>query len=221
MVDDRPSPIEGGSGKESILRQWLSLSRTLGLGEKSQEVGRELIKCYEQPHRCYHNLQHLDECLEQARAHSDLALDLPAVEVAIFFHDAVYVIGDADNEQRSADMARKTLMDLGLRTATVAQIAKMVLATTHKFEPPLGDARLVCDCDLAILASPRPRYDEYARQIEAEAGLPPVEFRPRRAQFLRVMLEKPTIFWTPQCRAELEGQARANMQNEVQVLLHG
>ncbi len=57
---------------------------------------------YAQPHRGYHNPDHLDELMVLARRHTRDLDD--AEQLALLFHDAVYVpgAGKGENERLSA-----------------------------------------------------------------------------------------------------------------------
>ena len=63
---------------------------------------------YAQPHRGYHDATHLDELIALAREHTP---DLDEAEqLALLFHDAVYVPGAprGDNERLSAALMTRT-----------------------------------------------------------------------------------------------------------------
>jgi predicted metal-dependent HD superfamily phosphohydrolase len=55
-----------------------------------------VIGCYSEAHRSYH-VQHLDECFAELQRTSDLAEHIHEVELALWFHDAVYDIRSQDN----------------------------------------------------------------------------------------------------------------------------
>jgi predicted metal-dependent HD superfamily phosphohydrolase len=96
----------------------------------------ELLRRWSQPHRRHHNVAHLHEVLDviAVLAGDGIAFDREAVELAAWFHDAVYEIGAEDNEDRSADLARTILATSPHRD----EVARLVLTTkTHK--PAAGD----------------------------------------------------------------------------------
>ena len=75
---------------------------------------------YAQPHRGYHNAGHLDELIVLAREHTP---DLDEAEqLALLFHDAVYVPGAAkgDNERLSAVLMKATVATLARADETLA-----------------------------------------------------------------------------------------------------
>ena len=217
MTPDR-NVIEGGGCHEALLRGWLLLAKRLGARGDALAAGRQVLRCYEQPHRRYHNLRHLAECIELADEVADQLADADAARCALYFHDAVYTVGAADNEVRSAEMARRMLMDLGLPDRRGGLIERLIQCTDHRTPPFSSDARYVVDIDLSILGQPADRYTEYAEAIQAEAALPPEEFRQRRVEFLRNMLARPRLFFTETFAARFEAAARANMRRELDSL---
>jgi predicted metal-dependent HD superfamily phosphohydrolase len=200
---------------EKLKGRWLALAGELGLSGPVREAGEDLLGRYAQPHRRYHNLGHLHDCLEWLDRVRPQAGDPAAVEAALWFHDTVYDVGAADNEARSAAMAREVLCSLGLASERIETIAQEILATAHQTPPQTADAQLVCDIDLSILAAPAPKYDAYAAAIRAEAGLAPAEFRQRRSEFLRARLQRPQLYHTAAFQLQCEAPARANMQREL------
>jgi predicted metal-dependent HD superfamily phosphohydrolase len=210
----KPS-IEGRSIEERLLRRWLELAQGVGLRGDVSGAGHDLLAYYGERHRRYHGLTHLTACLDLLDEVGNLADDPHLAGLALWFHDAIYEVGATDNEARSAALADGLLKSLGLANAKCATVARTILATDHRTLPQIADARLVCDIDLSILGSRPAEYDRYARDIEAEAGLPPREFRQRRADFLRGMLARPRLFHTEPLRTRFEASAvpiwRANL----------
>src|SRR4051794_1155965 len=74
-----------------------------------------LLQRYGEVHRHYHNAAHIVACLEQLEAVPDfVAADRHGImlQLAIFFHDAVYDPRGKDNELRSALLAERSLKDV-------------------------------------------------------------------------------------------------------------
>ena len=205
----------------TLLGRWERLCRGAGLRGDVEGAAREIFTRYSEPHRRYHNVDHLADCLEMLDRHAGEAQDLVAVELALWFHDAVYDIGAPDNEHRSAELARRTLEPLGLPPARLEAVSAAIMATTHKGEPGPGDARLVCDIDLSILGSPEPKYRGYAQAILAESGMTMAVFRPLRLRFLETMLARGHLFHTVAFRESMGSSARDNMAREMERLSNG
>lgn len=183
-------------------------------------VGEDLIGRYAQPHRRYHATGHLLAVLELVDELAGDADDADAVRLAAWFHDAVYDPARADNEERSARLAERALTDAGMDAALVAETARLVRVTAEH-APSDGDrnAAVLCDADLAILATDRDRYDAYAAAVREEYAFVPDEaFRGARAAVLRDLLALPRLFHTPLGYARYEEAARRNLRTELERL---
>ena len=104
---------------------------------------------YSEPHRYYHNLLHIEDCLGEFDRAKQLATDPTAVELAIWFHDAVYDPRAADNEERSAELAKAWLSDLHASDALTDSVGRLVLATKSHDASLHADAPLLVDVDLS------------------------------------------------------------------------
>jgi predicted metal-dependent HD superfamily phosphohydrolase len=176
----------------------------------------EITARYTEPHRAYHTLQHLDECFATLAPAAALARRLGEVEVALWFHDAIYDTRAHDNEARSADWARASLLAAGADHETADRVHALVLATAHRTPPADRDAQLLVDVDLAILGAAETRFGEYERQIRQEyAWVPDEVFRERRARVLTSFIERPAIYSTAHFARRLEEPARANLRRSL------
>jgi predicted metal-dependent HD superfamily phosphohydrolase len=176
------------------------------------ELRDDLLRRWSEPHRRYHDRRHLTEVL------AALPEDAPrTVRLAAWYHDAVYHPTRDDNEEASARLAREQLRTR-LSEQEVGEIERLVLLTrTHDPAPDDIDGILLCDADLAILASAPERYDQYAADIRAEyAHVGATDFRRGRAAVLRDLLAHPRLFGS---RPDWEQPARANVQRELRALV--
>src|SRR5687768_3337965 len=82
----------------------------------------ELVGRYSEPHRFYHTLQHLRECFSVLEPASHLARHLGEVQLALWFHDAIYDTRAQDNEELSARWAEQSLVAAGASSDTAAQV---------------------------------------------------------------------------------------------------
>ena len=175
-----------------------------------------LIARYSEPHRAYHNLEHIEECFEALAPAAHLAEYLAEVHLGLWFHDAIYDPRRKDNEQASADLARESVVHAGLEQDSARRIHELIIATRHIAAAELADARLVADVDLAILAAPAPRFLEYQAQIHHEySWMPRDEFQRSRTMILKRFLERPAIYQTEWFAERLEKRARANIAREL------
>jgi predicted metal-dependent HD superfamily phosphohydrolase len=148
--------------------------------------------------------------------------DSSAVQLAIWFHDAVYDPRAKDNEAKSAELAATLLHPLGVPAGTIDRVANLVKATAHLASaeaPAERDAAVLLDADLAILGAAEERYRRYAADIRKEYGfVSDADYRKGRAAVLKLFLGRPRIFHTPVMFEEGEARARANLAAELKEL---
>lgn len=181
-----------------------------------------LLTAWAEPQRRYHTTAHLANVLARidvlaAAQEAVEAADRPAVELAAWFHDAVYRPDRSENEERSAALAERALPELGIDDARTAEVARLVrLTITHDPAPGDANGELLCDADLGVLAGTAEQYAAYAAAVRAEYGFVPDEaFRAGRAAVLRQLLELPRLFRTAYGAAHWEAPARANLAAEL------
>lgn len=197
---------------ENLLDRWIALA-----GTDSEAIGIGIIGRYAEPHRHYHTLTHLSVMLAAVDELADAATDIDAVRYAAFFHDAIYAVDRADNEERSADLARDVLESLGATPELVHEVMRLVILT-RGHNPEAGDANgaVLCDADLVVLGGTAQEYAAYAAAIREEyRHVPDDLFRAGRASVLRNLAEQPRLFRTPRAYQRYEGPARANLAAEL------
>lgn len=197
--------------ENSWLRAWghLKLLAPEGLRQR-------LLTAYGEPHRRYHSLQHLEECLLHFDGAIDLAVNPGEVEIALWFHDAIYELKSKDNERRSADWAQRELAARGAAGDVLQRVDSLIMATCHNAAPTDPDQQLLVDIDLSILGSLPARFAEYDLQVKAEySWVPRPLYRVKRKQVLQGFLNRPFIYNTRYFRQNFENLARANLQRAV------
>lgn len=182
-------------------------------------LGDALLASWSEPHRSYHDLAHLWHVLRRIDELAEHAADLEAVRMSAWYHDAVHD-GAADDEERSAVRAERELDGVGYERDFVGEVARLVrLTTSHNPEPGDRNGEVLCDADLAILAADEADYRRYSDSIRTEyAHVPEEAFYVGRAAVLRDLLALPSLFRTPQGRANWEAAARANLSAELSAL---
>lgn len=192
--------------------RWIRLWESTGLSGDPSFRYDQLVALYSGPNRFYHNLQHLTECLQEFDEARFLARRPITVELAIWFHDAIYDSHADDNEERSAQLAREWLSEAGGSPKLIESVTELILATQHNAVPEDPDTQLIVDVDLSILGRTPARFHEYELQIRQEYSWVPEEiFATRRAAILRAFLARERIFATDWFRAKYEKQARRNL----------
>lgn len=198
---------------------WSRVWKGLGAKGDGRVVAKELMARYSEPWRRYHTLQHLAECVAHFSSASHLANQPYEVEAGLWFHDAVYDLGAADNEDRSAHWARTALRGAGVEARAVERVSNLILATKHTAMPVLPDEQLLVDIDLSILGASPARFDEYEEQVRGEyAHVPEPAFRAGRSAVLRSFLERPSIYSTDHFHGVLNEAARSNLGRSLAAL---
>jgi len=174
----------------------------------------DLLARWSEAHRKHHTVSHLHEMLDAIGVLADAGLefDREAVELAAWFHDAIYEIGRDDNEDRSAELALVLLASSPIRD----EVARLVLVTkTHKVATDDINGAVLSDADLSVLGSEPLRYRAYAGAVREEyAEVPDAVFKPARAQVLSSLLDG-QLFHTAAARERWEERARRNIAEEI------
>jgi predicted metal-dependent HD superfamily phosphohydrolase len=186
---------------------------------RQQELGENLIARYSEPHRRYHTTKHLLHVLTMIDQLGD-DHDVFLVRLAAWFHDAVYAVpaGQVSNEEASARLAIRELSRVGLEQEDLNQIARLVrLTETHLPGPRDPEGELLCDADLAILASDPADYANYVAAVRKEyAQVPEEDFLAGRLAVLSELANR-EIFRTAKGR-QLTNAARTNVVAEMNEL---
>ncbi|MGW0862457.1 HD domain-containing protein [Streptomyces sp. NPDC002611] len=179
-----------------------------------------LLTRWQEPQRHYHTVHHLTAVLDHIDALEPHAQDPDVVRLAAWFHDAVYLPDRSENEERSARLAERALTEAGVPAAKTAEVARLVrLTITHDPADDDPDGQVLCDADLAVLASPPSTYAAYTTAVRAEYHFVPNDaFRTGRATILRQLLDLPRLFRTPHGASEWEATARYNLTAELEML---
>ena len=195
---------------------WAALA---GNSPTSRTEWAAVVGAWSEPHRRYHDLAHVAAVLGIVESLAGSAADPDAVRLAAWYHDVAYDPTRSDNEEVSAARARIGLLGL-VDDATLAEVARLVLLTAgHDPAPDDANGAVLCDADLAVLASPPPAYAAYASAIRAEYGhLPDEEFTAGRIAVLERLLGLPALFRTPAAAQQWSEPARANLAAELSLL---
>lgn len=201
-----------GAPQQHLAGRW-----PLPPSEAGDALRDELLAAWGSPDRGYHDRRHLTEVLDRLDELAIAGAPFPRVPVllAAWFHDGVYD-GAHDAEERSAQWAERALPGL-VPDDVVAETARLVrLTADHRPQPGDAAGEALTDADLAILASDPDRYADYVAGVRREyAHVPDEAFAAGRAEVLRSLLAKPTLFHTAAARRHWEPAARANASAEL------
>lgn len=216
MLELRHHPVPGGLAR---MRPFLHDARMFSSLD-ARRAG--LRRRYAEPHRAYHGQSHIDAMLHGLHGLGDAIADPAAVELAIWYHDAIYDPAAPDNEARSAMLLRQEMAGLADPALLDAAETMVRLTAGHTLPPRLhgpcrDDCALFLDLDLAVLGASPGAYAAYEHGIAAEY-LPVHEgaaYQAGRRAFLLGMLDRPRLFHTDRFHAALDGPARANLRRAL------
>ena len=204
--------------------RWEDLWHRVGAHGSADAVFTDvLLPRYIEPHRHYHTLQHVRECLDEL----DLVLprpgNTPALELAIWFHDVVYDVKEDQNEEKSADLAQQVLGDAAVPSNLITLVRDHIIATKHVDSPASIDTQILVDVDLAILGKPAKRFWEYEQQIRQEYSwvADPVFAAGRTKVLTQLLRSRALIYHTPAFQDRYELLARRNLVNAIWELNRG
>jgi predicted metal-dependent HD superfamily phosphohydrolase len=174
------------------------------------------VRRYQEPHRRYHTLRHVDDCLRRFEWIRHLAESPDAVELALWFHDAVYaqctpdMQCSPDNERDSAEFY--LVRSIGASATFRRSVCRLILITRHLAAAHGVDRGFVVDIDLGGFALPWEDFRRQGRLVRAEcAWQTEAEHAVALAGFLRRLLARPRFYTTDWFHEHFEQAARANI----------
>jgi len=171
-----------------------------------------LVRVYGEPGRFYHGWPHVTHCLREFDRVS-ARMEIPdAVELALWFHDAVYVPGARDNEQLSADLFSQ-YGRIGFSSTLVEQVCDLILITMHRHPPDKVDEAYIVDIDLSSFGQQWSDFLRDSQNVRKEQiHVPDAIYYPAHARFLRMLLDRPRIFYSELFFDCYEKSARRNIE---------
>jgi predicted metal-dependent HD superfamily phosphohydrolase len=192
--------------------------RELGVAADRATYDR-LVAAYGARGRHYHTVEHLAACLRELDSARSVAQFPAEVEIALWFHDAVYKTRARDNEAQSAARAATFLAAGGCAAAARERVERHIMATRHSEAKASGDTALVVNVDLSILGQPPAVYRAFEANVRREYWwVPAPVFRRERARILRQLIAGPRVYATDVFRERYEQQARCNVEGALALL---
>jgi len=200
------------------LERWNRLCLRLGLSADS-ETYSDLITAHAHKQRAYHTLDHIAACLRHLDDVRSQTERPDEIEMALWFHDAIYKPLSSTNEEDSADWAGDWLYSRGAKSNVIARISDHILDTKSHDTPPSIDGQFMLDIDLSILGTPDTIYNAYEKNIRFEyRRIPKFIYRKKRADILSTFLKRERIYATDYFYERLETQARDNLSRAILTL---
>jgi len=180
----------------------------------NQSCWDELTLHYSSRSRYYHNLDHLTNMLTQLDKVISQVNDLDTLLFAIFYHDIIYKATKKDNEHQSALVFKKRIAK-----TTFDRVEKCMLqieaTKAHKLSKD-HDTNILLDLDLSTLGLSQEHYKKYAQDVRKEYRIyPDFMYRKGRKKVLENLLHADRLFKTPFFIDSFEGQAKKNLQWEI------
>jgi len=181
---------------------------SISSAEKALE---NLIDRYLEPHRHYHTISHIFDCLFQLKKLPLSFEDRDKLVLALWFHDAIYDTHAADNEQKSADLLNQLMGESKLQKSAVKTVQDLVMATkTHVGNNELENYML--DIDLSILGRNPEVFQNYDEAIRKEYHwVQESVYQTERHKIMRAFYLRPQIFKTKHFSELYENQAKTNL----------
>lgn len=156
---------------------------TSNIQQRLQQLGfdPEVLKRYEESHRFYHTLSHLDHVLNYLEKKGQLNDDLFLTAV---YHDAVYDPKSKDNEEKSAELFVKHAQQNGSSNDRINAVRQYIL-DTKTYKASSEKSQQFIDADLDILQQPLGKLIEHEKQIFKEYQF--VDYRLYQARRIEVL----------------------------------
>ncbi len=189
-----------------------------GASDNSHNIFSIVQRCYQENHRHYHNDEHIDHCLELLEvAKTEMQLS-DAVELAIWFHDVIYVIGASDNEERSVELFMQ-LSKGQLQEELRQHVSSLIMSTTHDRQPETIDERILVDIDLSSFGLSWDRFKEDGDNVRKEQShLSDRDFFRKQMQFQESLLNRARFYCSDFFYEMFEATARENLSRHLDVL---
>lgn len=200
--------------QDRFIRAW---EHAGGDAQAAAQVYAELGRRYAAPGRHYHSPRHIHQCLRQLDAAWEEIANPFWVELALWFHDAIYDTKAKDNEARSADLFLSYAGDMPCRSRQA--VSRLIMATVHPNEPVCPDEQAIVDIDLMSFALPWPEFLRDSRDVRAEFDhMAHEDFVAGQCNFLRLLLARKQFYLTPYFHQHFEHKARANLERYLTLM---
>ena len=208
-----------GGATESMNRQrFVELWRRCPIGAAAGDasvVFAQIQDYYSEDWRRYHTPAHLEHCLDCLDRVRHLLREPDSVEMALWFHDAIYDTKSDDNEDRSADWFQAAV-GCHSEPTFAATVRELILVTKHGDLPSDNDAGFMVDIDLSSFGLPWEQFLDDSNNVRDEyQHLSDADFYRGQLQFLRYLLDRSSFFATPYFRKHYEARARANLKRKM------
>ena len=185
------------------------------------EVFAQLLELYQGEDRFYHGAEHITQCLEKLDEAEEECGRHPEVELATWFHDAVYLAGNPDNERKSAEWFRDRASGY-LNEECIRHVCELITITEHRNQPQTETEKLMVDVDLSSFSLPFDQFLRDGSNIRREfKAYSDEKFVNGQRNFLSSLISRPSIFSTAYFLQHYEPRARDNINRLLKMYDEG
>ena len=181
------------------------------------ECWDEIEQHYTSKSRHYHNLEHLENMLNELEKVKPQIQELDTLLFSIYYHDIVYKPTKSDNEHQSALLFEKRISQTSFPNLDACK-TQIELTKEHQLATD-EDTNFLLDIDLSVLGKSPEEYKQYSDNIRKEYRIyPDFMYRKGRLKVLKNMLASDSIYKTEFFKRAYEYQARENLKLEISKL---
>ncbi len=183
-----------------------------GARDDSAAIHRQLVDAYREPQRFYHTLEHIEHCLGMFELCKPELEQPDAVELAIWFHDAIYVPGASDNEAQSARLYRRHASG-AQADEFIALVSRLIMATLHDGNTlDDADANYMVDIDLSSFGLDWEAFLRDSKNLRRERpAVSDEDFYRNQGDFQKLLLARERFYHSEFFQQRFEQRARANL----------
>jgi len=184
-------------------------------------VFNQLSKLYLGDDRFYHGTEHIRQCLEKLDEAVEECGRHPEVELATWFHDAVYHAGSSNNERKSAEWFRDR-SNRHLDENTIDHVCNLITITEHRTQPQTDLEQLMVDVDLSSFSLPFDQFLQDGSNVRKEfKAYSDEKFVAGQRSFLTSLIGRSSIFSTDYFHQHYEKRARDNINKLLKMYDQG
>lgn len=179
----------------------------------------EIETNYSGTKRYYHTLHHLENVFNQLVKVKDQINNWEAILFTLFYHDVIYKAVKSNNEEKSAELAKQRMRELGVSKEVIELSTTQILATKSHAVSLSQDTNYFTDADLCVLGQSWEAYKQYYKGVRQEYAIyPGLLYNPGRKKVLVHFLAMDNIYKTTFFQEAFEAQARENIKREIELL---
>lgn len=178
-------------------------------------VHERLVAYYNESWRRYHTFVHIRDTLKWLDDCQSHAEDSQAIEMAIWFHDCIYVVGASDNEAMSRDYFLDE-SDGVLEPSFRNRVAHLIMDTCHVDPPDSQDGKLIADIDLTSFGLDWESYFSDWVNVQKELGLLKPPTFESKTFYLNLLKSRKTVYHSDYYLQHYEASAQQNIARHLE-----